>query len=171
MTLVRTFLASSGVLSMGPSQDSDRSLSKNIGTAADATGKGAQDIKMSDYYETVVDTDNNVQVLDGGNPVSISDFRNKTGRLTEEVNNTVIDNRNSKIISSYSSPRYINRSTCKQTKGGCATGTSRTTRIFQGYVNRTNTTFRSTTQTTVNTVKDLVPIKQIIRQFLANLFN
>jgi len=171
MTLVRTFLASSGVLSMGPSQDSDRSLSKNIGTASDATGKGAQDIKMSDYYETVVDTDNNVQVLDGGNPVSISDFRNKTGRLTEEVNNTVIDNRNSKIISSYSSPRYSYRSTCKQTKNGCATGTSRTTRIFQGYVNRTNTTFRSTTQTTVNTVKDLVPIKQIIRQFLANLFN
>ena len=64
MSLVRTFLANSGVLSMGPSQDSDRSLSKNIGAAVDGTGKPIQNVKMSDYYESVVDSDNVTQVID-----------------------------------------------------------------------------------------------------------
>ena len=113
MTLIRTFLANSGVLSMGPSQDSDRSLSKNIGAAVDGTGKPIQDVKMSDYYESVVDSDNVTQVIDGGNPVAMSDFRNKTGKLTQESVNTTIDNRSTKIIKSTRVTTYGERQTCK----------------------------------------------------------
>jgi len=170
MSLVRTFLASSGVLSMGPSQDSDRSLSKNIGAAVDGTGKPIQDVKMSDYYESVVDSDNVTQVIDSGNPVAMSDFRNKTGRLTEEKPNTTIDNRNSKILNKYVSSSYLYRSTCKISKGSCVTGTRRSTKYGVSYVTRFNTTFRNTTQTIINIEKDLQPVKEIIRAFFQSLF-
>jgi hypothetical protein len=170
MSLVRTFLANSGTLSMGPSQDSDRSLSKNIGAAVDGTGKPIQDVKMSDYYESVVDSDNVTQVIDSGNPVAMSDFRNKTGRLTEEKPNTTIDNRNSKILNKYVSARYLYRSTCKISKNACVTGTNRSTKYGVSYVTRFNTTFRNTTQTTVTIEKDLQPVKEIIRAFFQSLF-
>ena len=170
MSLVRTFLASSGTLSMGPSQDSDRSLSKNIGSPVDGTGKPVQGLKMSDYYESVVDANNVTQVIDGGNPVAMSDFRNKTGKLTEEKLNTTIDNRNTKIIQSYRSKVYSVRGTCKISKNACVTGTNRTTRFNTRYVNRTYTTFRNTTQTTINIEKDLKPVKEIIRAFISSLF-
>ena len=170
MSLVRTFLASSGVLSMGPSQDSDRSLSKNIGAAVDGTGKPIQDVKMSDYYESVVDSDNVTQVIDSGNPVAMSDFRNKTGRLTEEKPNTTIDNRNTKILNKYVSSSYLYRSTCKISKGSCVTGTNRSTKYGVSYVTRFNTTFRNTTQTIINIEKDLQPVKEIIRAFFQSLF-
>lgn len=170
MSLVRTFLASSGVLSMGPSQDSDRSLSKNIGAAVDETGKPIQDVKMSDYYESVVDSDNVTQVIDSGNPVAMSDFRNKTGRLTEEKPNTTIDNRNSKIVNKYVSASYLYRSTCKISKNACVTGTRRSTKYGVSYVTRVNTTFRNTTQTTITIEKDLQPVKEIIRAFFQSLF-
>ena len=134
MSLVRTFLANSGVLSMGPSQDSDRSLSKNIGAAVDGTGKPIQNVKMSDYYESVVDSDNVTQVIDGGNPVAMSDFRNKTGRLTQESVNTTIDNRNSTIVNKYVSPSYQYRSTCKVSKNACVTGTNRRTKYGVSYL-------------------------------------
>lgn len=171
MSLVRTFLANSGVLSMGPSQDSDRSLSKNIGAAVDGTGKPIQDVKMSDYYESVVDSDNVTQVIDGGNPVAMSDFRNKTGRLTQESVNTTIDNRNSTIVNKYVSPSYQYRSTCKVSKNACVTGTNRRTKYGVSYVTRFNTTFRNTTQTTVTVEKDLQPVKEIIRAFFQSLFS
>ena len=170
MSLVRTFLASSGVLSMGPSQDSDRSLSKNIGAAVDGTGKPIQDVKMSDYYESVVDANNVTQVIDSGNPVAMSDFRNKTGKLTEEKPNTTIDNRNSKILNKYVSSSYLYRSTCKISKGSCVTGTNRSTKYGVSYVTRFNTTFRNTTQTIINIEKDLQPVKEIIRAFFQSLF-
>ena len=170
MSLVRTFLASSGVLSMGPSQDSDRSLSKNIGAAVDGTGKPIQDVKMSDYYESVVDANNVTQVIDSGNPVAMSDFRNKTGRLTEEKPNTTIDNRNTKILNKYVSSSYLYRSTCKISKGSCVTGTNRSTKYGVSYVTRFNTTFRNTTQTIINIEKDLQPVKEIIRAFFQSLF-
>lgn len=171
MSLVRTFLANSGVLSMGPSQDSDRSLSKNIGAAVDGTGKPIQNVKMSDYYESVVDSDNVTQVIDGGNPVAMSDFRNKTGRLTQESVNTTIDNRNSTIVNKYVSPSYQYRSTCKVSKNACVTGTNRRTKYGVSYVTRFNTTFRNTTQTTVTVEKDLQPVKEIIRAFFQSLFS
>lgn len=171
MTLIRTFLANSGVLSMGPSQDSDRSLSKNIGAAVDGTGKPIQNVKMSDYYESVVDSDNVTQVIDGGNPVAMSDFRNKTGRLTQESVNTTIDNRNSTIVNKYVSPSYQYRSTCKVSKNACVTGTNRRTKYGVSYVTRFNTTFRNTTQTTVTVEKDLQPVKEIIRAFFQSLFS
>ena len=170
MSLVRTFLASSGVLSMGPSQDSDRSLSKNIGAAVDGTGKPIQDVKMSDYYESVVDANNVTQVIDSGNPVAMSDFRNKTGRLTEEKPNTTIDNRNSKILNKYVSARYLYRSTCKISKNACVTGTNRRTKYGVSKVTRFNTTFKNTTQTIINIEKDLQPVKEIIRAFFQSLF-
>ena len=171
MTLIRTFLANSGVLSMGPSQDSDRSLSKNIGAAVDGTGKPIQNVKMSDYYESVVDSDNVTQVIDGGNPVAMSDFRNKTGKLTQESVNTTIDNRNSTIVNKYVSPSYQYRSTCKVSKNACVTGTNRRTKYGVSYVTRFNTTFRNTTQTTVTVEKDLQPVKEIIRAFFQSLFS
>lgn len=171
MSLVRTFLANSGVLSMGPSQDSDRSLSKNIGAAVDGTGKPIQNVKMSDYYESVVDSDNVTQVIDGGNPVAMSDFRNKTGKLTQESVNTTIDNRNSTIVNKYVSPSYQYRSTCKVSKNACVTGTNRRTKYGVSYVTRFNTTFRNTTQTTVTVEKDLQPVKEIIRAFFQSLFS
>ena len=171
MSLVRTFLANSGVLSMGPSQDSDRSLSKNIGAAVDGTGKPIQNVKMSDYYESVVDSDNVTQVIDGGNPVAMSDFRNKTGRLTQESVNTTIDNRNSTIVNKYVSPSYQYRTTCKVSKNACVTGTNRRTKYGVSYVTRFNTTFRNTTQTTVTVEKDLQPVKEIIRAFFQSLFS
>ena len=171
MSLVRTFLANSGVLSMGPSQDSDRSLSKNIGAAVDGTGKPIQNVKMSDYYESVVDSDNVTQVIDGGNPVAMSDFRNKTGKLTQESVNTTIDNRNSTIVNKYVSPSYQYRTTCKVSKNACVTSTNRRTKYGVSYVTRFNTTFRNTTQTTVTVEKDLQPVKEIIRAFFQSLFS
>ena len=171
MSLVRTFLASSGTLSMGPSQDSDRSLSKNIGSPVDGTGKPVQGLKMSDYYESVVDASNVTQVIDGGNPVAMSDFRNKTGKLTKEANNTTIDNRNTKLISSSRRANYGYRSTCKISKDVCATGTNRTTKYYIGQTTTYNTTFRATSTTTISIDKKLQPVKEIIRQFITSLFN
>lgn len=171
MSLVRTFLASSGVLSMGPSQDSDRSLSKNIGSAVDGTGKPAQGLKMSDYYESVVDVDNVVQVIDGGNPIAMSDFRNKTGRITEETRNTVINNRNSKIVRFTWVTTYETRRTCA--KRGCLGGCEkyRTTRIETGSYRQYYTTYRNTSSTTIQVNKDLNPVKEIIRDFISRLFS
>ena len=170
MSLVRTFLANSGTLSMGPSQDSDRSLSKNIGAAVDGTGKPIQDVKMSDYYESVVDSDNVTQVIDSGNPVAMSDFRNKTGKLTEEKPNTTIDNRNSKILNTYVGVVFSYRTTCRRSKNKCVTGTNRQTKTGSYIRTRVNTSFRNTTQTTINIEKDLQPVKQIIRAFFQSLF-
>ena len=169
MSLVRTFLASSGTLSMGPSQDSDRSLSKNIGAAVDETGKPAQDVKMSDYYESVVDSDNSTQVIDGGNPVAMSDFRNKTGKLTQESVNTTIVNRNSKIIRSTVVPTFSFRTTCK-VSGKKSCGRQTPTKYTSGFRTRRTTRFKSTTSKSIQINKDLQPVKQIIRQFLQSLF-
>jgi len=170
MSLVRTFLASSGALSMGPSQDSDRSLSKNIGAAVDGTGKPIQDVKMSDYYESVVDSDNVTQVVNSGNPVAMSDFRSKTGKLTQESVNTTIDNRNSKIIRSTTVPTFGYRNTC--VKRGCLGGCEkrRPTKFTQGFRTIRTTRFRNTTSKSIQINKDLQPVKQIIRQFLQSLF-
>lgn len=170
MTLVRTFLASTGQLSMGPSLDSDRSLSKNIGAPVDGTGKPVQDVKMSDYYESVVDTNNVTQVIDTGNPVAMSDFRNKTGKLTQETKNTTVDNRNSKILNTYVSASYLYRSTCKISKNACVTGTQRRTKYGISYNTRINTQFRNTTQTTITIDKGLQPVKEIIRVFISSFF-
>lgn len=170
MTLVRTFLASSGVLSMGPSQDSDRSLSKNIGAAVDGTGKPIQDVKMSDYYESVVDVDNVVQVIDGGNPIAMSDFRNKTGRITEETKNTTIDNRSSKIVRQTLVYNYAYRRTCK-VSGKKPCGREVSTKYISGTYLRNYTTFRNTSSTTIQINKDLNPVKQIIRDFISSLFS
>jgi len=169
MTLVRTFLASSGTLSLGPSQDSDRSLSKNIGAPVDGTGKPVQDVKMSDYYESVVDTNNVTQVIDSGNPVAMSDFRNKTGKLTEETVNTTIDNRNSKIIRQTLVVRYAYRRTCK-VSGKKPCGREISTKYVSGSYLRNYTQFRNTTSKSIQINKDLLPVKQIIRQFLQSLF-
>lgn len=169
MSLVRTFLANSGTLSMGPSQDSDRSLSKNIGAAVDGTGKPIQDVKMSDYYESVVDSDNVTQVIDSGNPVAMSDFRNKTGKLTEETVNTTIDNRSSKIVRQTRVYSYGYRKTCK-VSGKKPCGREVTTKYVSGSYLRNYTTFRNTSSKTVQINKDLLPVKQIIRQFLQSLF-
>lgn len=170
MTLVRTFLASSGVLSMGPSQDSDRSLSKNIGAAVDGTGKPIQDVKMSDYYESVVDVDNVVQVIDGGNPIAMSDFRNKTGRITEETKNTTIDNRSSKIVRQTRVYSYSYRRTCK-VSGKKPCGREVSTKYISGTYLRNYTTFRNTSSTTIQINKDLNPVKEIIRDFISSLFS
>lgn len=170
MTLVRTFLASSGVLSMGPSQDSDRSLSKNIGAAVDGTGKPIQDVKMSDYYESVVDVDNVVQVIDGGNPIAMSDFRNKTGRITEETKNTTIDNRSSKIVRQTLVYNYAYRRTCK-VSGKKPCGREVSTKYISGTYLRNYTTFRNTSSTTIQINKDLNPVKEIIRDFISSLFS
>ena len=169
MSLVRTFLASSGALSMGPSQDSDRSLSKNIGVAVDGTGKPIQDVKMSDYYESVVDANNVTQVIDSGNPVAMSDFRNKTGKLTQESVNTTIDNRNSKIIRSTTVPKFSYRNTCK-VSGKKPCGRLAPTKFTSGFRTIRTTLFRNTTSKSIQINKDLQPVKQIIRQFLQSLF-
>lgn len=169
MSLVRTFLASSGTLSMGPSQDSDRSLSKNIGAAVDETGKPAQDVKMSDYYESVVDSDNVTQVVDGGNPVAMSDFRNKTGKVTEETVNTTIDNRSSKIVRQTRVYSYSYRRTCK-VSGKKPCGREVSTKFLAGSYLRSYTLFKNTTSKTVQVNKDLLPVKTIIRAFISSLF-
>lgn len=169
MTLIRTFLANSGVLSMGPSQDSDRSLSKNVGAAVDGTGKPIQDVKMSDYYESVVDSNNVTQVIDGGNPVAMSDFRNKTGKLTQESVNTTIDNRSTKIIKSTRVTTYGERQTCK-VSGKKPCGRAAPTKFVTGSRLVRSTRFKNTTETAISVNKDLVPVKQIIRQFLQSLF-
>lgn len=156
MTLVRTFFANTGELSIGPSLDSDRSFSKNIGRVDNVDG-----IAMSDYYQGVVDS-NNVTQFVSGQPIAMSDFREKTGRITENFKLTNIDDRNTSYLRTRQVAQYGNR----ETGGGKGT-TSRVTRYLVGYNTVIDTLSRATRETTITDETRLKPVREIIRSILS----
>ena len=159
MTLIRTFFASTGQLSIGPSLDSDRSFSKNVGSA-----QGVDGIAMSDYYQGVVDSNNATRFVEG-QPIAMSDFREKTGKLTENFRLTNIDDRNTTYLSTRQVAVYGNRRTEPSGKG--QSGNTRFTRYLIGYNTVVDTLSRATRETTVTDEIRLKPVKEIIRSLLS----
>jgi len=157
MTLVRTFFANTGELSIGPSLDSDRSFSKNIGSA-----EGVDGIAMSDYYQGVVDSNNATQFVEG-QPIAMSSFREKTGRLTENFKLTNIDDRNTTYFNTRQVAVYGNRETYPGGKGA----STRYTRYLAGYNTVIDTLSRATRETTVTDETRLRPVRELIRSILS----
>lgn len=157
MTLIRTFFANTGELSIGPSLDSDRSFSKNIGRVDNVDG-----IAMSDYYQGVVDSNNVTQFVEG-QPIAMSSFREKTGRLTENFKLTNIDDRNTTYLNTRQVANYGNRRTVPSAKGS----TTRYTRYLIGYNTVIDTLSRATRETTVTDETRLRPVREIIRSILS----
>ena len=157
MTLVRTFFANTGELSIGPSLDSDRSFSKNIGRADNVDG-----IAMSDYYQGVVDSNNATQFVEG-QPIAMSAFREKTGRLTENFKLTNIDDRNTSFFQTRNVNEYSNRKTLPSRKGS----STRTTRYLARVTEVIDTLSRGTRETTITDETRLRPVREIIRSILS----
>lgn len=157
MTLVRTFFANTGELSIGPSLDSDRSFSKNIGRADNVDG-----IAMSDYYQGVVDSNNATQFVEG-QPIAMSAFREKTGRLTENFKLTNIDDRNTTYFNTRRVNIYANRKTLPSGKGA----NTRTTRYLARVTEVVDTLSRGTRETTIIDETRLRPVREIIRSILS----
>ena len=157
MTLVRTFFANTGELSIGPSLDSDRSFSKNIGRV-----DGVDGIAMSDYYQGVVDSNNATQFVEG-QPIAMSAFREKTGRLTENFKLTNIDDRNTTYFNTRRVNIYGNRKTLPIGKGS----STRSTRYLARVTEVVDTLSRGTRETTITDETRLRPVREIIRSILS----
>ena len=157
MTLVRTFFANTGELSIGPSLDSDRSFSKNIGRADNVDG-----IAMSDYYQGVVDSNNATQFVEG-QPIAMSAFREKTGRLTKNFKLTNIDDRNTTYFNTRRVNLYARRDTVPPRKGA----STRRTRYLASVTQVVDTLSRGTREITITDETRLRPVREIIRSILS----